>query len=97
MQHARRPALGALALLFLAGWVPAGGVVFADLDGDGVRDLGEPGVPGAVVAFERSTFTTTRFDGSFDLQAPAAGAREQRAPVDSRGDQLRGPPLGRTA
>jgi outer membrane protein assembly factor BamB len=64
----------------LAGYVPTGGVVFADLDGDGVRDLGEPGVAGAVVAFERSVFTTTRFDGSFDLQAPNAGLVWVRVP-----------------
>jgi outer membrane protein assembly factor BamB len=46
---------------------PIAGVVFADLDGDGRRQPGEPGVGGVRVAFERATFTTTDEDGAFGL------------------------------
>lgn len=48
---------------------PVHGVVFADLDGDGALDPGEPGVPGAVVGAELvEVITDDR--GRFDLDAP---------------------------
>jgi outer membrane protein assembly factor BamB len=49
---------------------PVRGVVFADRNGDGVRQESEPGVPGAIVAFERSTFVTTDANGKYQLDAP---------------------------
>ena len=54
---------------------PVRGVVFADRNGDGIRQGDEPGVPGAVVAFERSTFVTTGSDGAYHLDAPVDQGR----------------------
>ncbi|MFN0246595.1 MAG: PQQ-binding-like beta-propeller repeat protein [Kofleriaceae bacterium] len=49
---------------------PVRGVVFADRNGDGIRQEGESGVSGVVVAFERSTFVTTDSNGAYHLEAP---------------------------
>ena len=63
----------ALLLVALAGGcatTPVRGVVFADRNGDGIRQGDEPGIAGAVVAFERSTFVVTDGDGAYHLDAP---------------------------
>lgn len=65
----------AIALVLTSGcmttWIedspPIMGVVFVDLDGDGRRQPGEPGVGNVRVAFERAMFTTTDGDGAFGL------------------------------
>jgi outer membrane protein assembly factor BamB len=54
---------------------PVRGVVFADRNGDGIRQDDEPGVPGAVVAFERTTFVTTDRNGAYQLDAPVSEGR----------------------
>ncbi|MGE3762584.1 MAG: PQQ-binding-like beta-propeller repeat protein [Kofleriaceae bacterium] len=64
----------AVLLVALAGGcatTPVRGVVFADRNGDGIRQKDEPGIAGAVVAFERSTFVTTDRDGAYHLDAPS--------------------------
>lgn len=73
----------ARALVILAGvalcggcaTTPVHGVVFADRNGDGMRQEDEPGIAGAVVAFERSTFVTTGGDGAYHLEAPSEQGR----------------------
>lgn len=67
--------LAATAAL-LGGWTgsrsaapeTARGVVFEDRDGDGVRDAGEPGLPGVRVS-DGLTITTTAADGAWQLPA----------------------------
>jgi len=56
------------------------GVVFADRDRDGVQSTGEPGIAGAVVAWETSVFTRTDRQGAFALEAPGAGLVWVRIP-----------------
>jgi outer membrane protein assembly factor BamB len=46
------------------------GTVFADRNGDGLREADEPGVPGVVVAIDRGGFVTTDGQGEFVLDAP---------------------------
>lgn len=66
----------ALAAAILAGSRVAGqaaavdGVVYDDTNGNGARDPGEPGVPGAVVSNQREV-TRAAADGAFQL--PSAG------------------------
>jgi hypothetical protein len=48
-----------------------GGVVFHDVNGNGVQDRGEPGVGGVVVRRGLET-TITKGDGSFELGSPSA-------------------------
>lgn len=64
-----------LAALGGCATTPVRGVVFADRNGDGIRQDDEPGVPGAVVAFERSTFVTTDRTGTYHLDAPVDQGR----------------------
>ncbi len=47
------------------------GVVYVDRNGDRVRQASEPGVAGAVVAYERGRFTTTDVDGAYHLDVPS--------------------------
>ncbi|MBA3452205.1 MAG: PQQ-binding-like beta-propeller repeat protein [Deltaproteobacteria bacterium] len=56
------------------------GSVYSDTNGDGVRQVGERGVAGAVVAYERSLFTTTDAEGRYLIDAPAAGLVWVRVP-----------------
>lgn len=63
-------ALLAVALCSGCATTPIRGVVFADRNGDGIRQENEPGVPNAVVAFERSTFAVTDANGLYHLEAP---------------------------
>lgn len=49
------------------------GTVFVDRNGDRLRQPDEPGVPDAVVALDRATFVVTATDGTFQLDAAAAG------------------------
>ena len=56
------------------------GTVFADTNGDGIQQATEPGVAGAVVAYERSLFTTTDADGHYVIDAPGAGLVWVRVP-----------------
>lgn len=56
-----------------------GGVVFHDLDGDGIRDAGEPGLPAAVVDLLAAgggliAQFTTAADGAFSFRNVTAGA-----------------------
>ncbi|HVV86944.1 MAG TPA: PQQ-binding-like beta-propeller repeat protein [Kofleriaceae bacterium] len=70
MRAARTLALLALLEAGAAGGcaaTQATGVVFADLDGDGVREQGEPGVPGVVVATEGAARARTDAKGQFVL------------------------------
>jgi len=50
------------------------GTVYDDLDGDGVMDTGEPGVPGAVVTLVGMGDMTTGSDGLFAFGVSEAGA-----------------------
>lgn len=53
------------------------GHVFSDLDGDGVRQDGEPGVAGVLVAVNRNRYVRTDNDGTFEIAnlAPIVWAR----------------------
>ncbi len=64
--------------------VALAGSVFSDTNGDGVRQADEPGVAGAVVAYERSQFTTTELDGRYVIDAPGAGLVWVRVPAGFR-------------
>jgi uncharacterized protein (TIGR03382 family) len=46
------------------------GSVFADRNGNGLREADEPGVPGVVVAIDRAGFVTTNDQGEFTVAAP---------------------------
>jgi outer membrane protein assembly factor BamB len=48
------------------------GSVFVDENADGVRQVGESGIP-AIVAFERGPFAATAASGAFELVIPDAG------------------------
>lgn len=50
---------------------PVHGLVYDDRDGDGHPSLGEPGVAGAVVAFDVQQFAVTDTQGAFVLDVPA--------------------------
>jgi hypothetical protein len=52
--------------------VPVAGVVFLDLDADGVRDSGEPGIEGVAVSDQVQVVTTDR-DGRYTLSARGMG------------------------
>lgn len=60
--------------------VALAGTVFSDTNGDGVRQVDEPGVAGAVVAYERSLYTTTDAEGRYVIDAPGAGLVWVRVP-----------------
>ncbi len=49
------------------------GVVFADRNGDGIRQSNEHGVGGVVVAIDRGSFVTTDANGSYTIDAVAPG------------------------
>lgn len=70
--RAARVAL-ALACAIVAGGCLVTGGVFVDRNRDGIRQRGEPGVAGAVVALERRTWTTTDDDGLFTLGGAMPG------------------------
>jgi Icc-related predicted phosphoesterase len=66
--------LAALAVL-IAATTPAtdvSGVVFADLNANGVRDPGEPGMAGVAVS-NQDTVVTTDASGSFRMTTPGTG------------------------
>lgn len=63
----------AVALACAASGCLVTGGVFVDRNGDGLRQLGEPGVAGAVVALERRQFTTTDADGLFTMTGGVPG------------------------
>ncbi len=44
------------------------GSVFKDLNGDGIREAGEPGIPGARVTLNDSKTVTTDADGNFEFR-----------------------------
>jgi outer membrane protein assembly factor BamB len=70
-----RLGLAVLALIAApsaAAAAPVRGSVFADGDGDGVRDAGEPGVA-TIVAWEDEVLVRTDADGAFALDVPADG------------------------
>lgn len=46
------------------------GLVYEDTNGDGKPSAGEPGIPGAVVAFDVQAFGETDRTGQFDLHVP---------------------------
>lgn len=50
------------------------GTVFADRNGNGVRDSNEPGVAGVVVAVDRTGFVTTDHDGHFTVDTSTPGS-----------------------
>ncbi|MBC7977808.1 MAG: metallophosphoesterase, partial [Myxococcales bacterium] len=50
---------------------PKSGLVYEDSNGDGRPSLGEPGIPGAVVAFGVTQFVETNARGTFTLDVPA--------------------------
>ena len=62
---------------------PLRGTVFADLDGDGVRDDGEPGVA-TVVGWEDLVLVRTGGDGSFGFDVPVDGLIWARVPAGYR-------------
>lgn len=78
MRAAARPALACIACcaLALAGpaaeQAPVDGVVFVDANASGVREAGEAGVPGVVVANQHHV-TTTDAGGAFQLGSPGTG------------------------
>ena len=70
-----------LAAAMLAGCATSiSGTVFVDLNHNGQRDANEPGVPGAIVSFERTGFVTTNGQGGYQLQVPASGQVWVRVP-----------------
>lgn len=46
------------------------GILFSDRNGDGIRQKDEPGIGGATVVLDVSTFTTTAANGSYEMLAP---------------------------
>lgn len=50
------------------------GVVYADKNGNNVRDNGEPAIPGAVVALDRGTFAVTDANGHFRIDGATPGS-----------------------
>ncbi|MBI5214348.1 MAG: carboxypeptidase regulatory-like domain-containing protein [Ignavibacteriae bacterium] len=50
------------------------GVKFHDLDGDGVKDAGEPGLPGWVIHVNNTYFDTTDANGDYSISAPVIGS-----------------------
>jgi uncharacterized repeat protein (TIGR01451 family) len=60
------PGAGAHAIIY--------GVVFADTDGDGVRDPGEPGIPDVLITLDDTETTLTGSDGSYAFATTTAGA-----------------------
>lgn len=50
------------------------GTVFADRNGDGIREAGEPGVAGVVVAVDRTGFVTTDAHGDWVIDTATPGA-----------------------
>lgn len=61
----------ALVTLLLSGAIAVSGAVFDDGNGNGVRDAGEPGLPGVVVS-DGAAVVATGADGSYALPAVAA-------------------------
>lgn len=81
-----RAGLAVIVLIAAAGRAsaaPVRGTVFADRDGDGVRDAGEPGVE-TVVAWEDQMLVRTAGDGEFVLEVPADGLIWARVPAGFR-------------
>jgi outer membrane protein assembly factor BamB len=50
------------------------GSVFADRNADGLREAGEPGVPGVVVALDRGGFVTTDAQGDYTIDGATPGS-----------------------
>jgi len=73
LQLALLAAVAASAAPGAAPALAASGIVFEDLDGDGVRRDGEPGVPGVVVS-RGAVLVESDGDGRYELPDPAAGA-----------------------
>lgn len=73
MQGQRTTFCGCVVLLCVAGCAGAHGYVFVDRNHNGVRDGGERGLPGVVVALDRSRFAVTGAGGAFALDAASPG------------------------
>ena len=90
----------ALGLLLLASGTaharPLRGLVYADTSGDGRPSVGEPGVPGVVVAYDTARFTVTDAQGAFTLEVPdgARGIAWARVPDGFRPGPAWAPDVG---
>ncbi len=47
------------------GFASVHGIVFEDINGDGIQNATEPGIPGVVIRLDNSTTTTTDLNGSY--------------------------------
>ncbi|RYD41566.1 MAG: hypothetical protein EOP85_12490, partial [Verrucomicrobiaceae bacterium] len=69
-----------------------GNFVWNDLNGNGIQDSGEPGIPGVVVQLWNSSrtrlwdHTTTNANGNYTLQSPGGGSFRLRAILPYAGD-----------
>ncbi len=64
------------------------GSVFIDLDGDGMRDEGERGVPGASVFYEKGTYAVTDSSGLWSIPGVEEGRHVFRVDPKSLPDSL---------
>ena len=62
-----------MALVGTASARPVRGTVFDDTNGDGRRGADEPGVPGAVVAYDVKQLVQASASGEFELDVPEDG------------------------
>src|SRR5262249_22312274 len=77
-------ALGALLVVTRGpSAAPVSGVVFADLNGNGVRDPGEPGLSGIAVS-NQDTVVTTDASGTFHLSGEGTGVIFVSSPAGYR-------------
>jgi len=75
MPHNRQGLRAVLVLLLLTASAEAAtvhGLVYDDVNGDGKPSAGEPGIAGAVVAFDVQKFVETDPSGQFELEVPDA-------------------------
>ncbi len=74
------------------GYAPGGvaGFAYVDVNNNGVKDAGEPGIPGVTVTLSGSptVTTTTGSDGSYSFSAIEAGTHSVAAPSTAAGKNL---------
>jgi uncharacterized repeat protein (TIGR01451 family) len=70
------------------------GSVFIDGDGDGMRDKGEEGIPGAAVFYEKGTFAVTDSSGLWSIPGVEEGRHVFRVDPKSLPDSLAPGPAG---